>query len=101
MEWIGEIGRRERISQDAFSRQVRACLRHDVSKLLSQIKAETLVIHGENAPGLVVKNGINLARQIPGARLMVYPNTGHALTLEHIEEFDRDILDFLGQPLPV
>ncbi len=101
MEQIAEIGRCERITKEAFNRQVRACLRHDVSKRLGDIRAATLVVHGENDPGLVVKNGIHLARQIPGARLIVYPNTGHALIIERAEEFNRDVLEFLGQSSPV
>lgn len=101
MEQIAEIGRYERITKEAFDRQVRACLRHDVSMRLGQIKAATLVIHGENDPGFVVKNGINLARGIPGARLNVYPNTGHVTIIERAEEFNRDVLDFLGQSSPV
>lgn len=100
MERIAEIGRCERITKEAFNRQVRACMRHDVAKRLGQIKAATLVIHGENDPALVVKNGINLARQIPGARLIVYPDTGHALITERAEEFNHDVLEFLGQPSP-
>lgn len=101
MEQIAEIGRCERITKDAFNRQVRACLRHDVSKRLGDIRAATLVVHGENDPGFVVKNGIHLARRIPGARLIVYPNTGHALIIERAEEFNRDVLEFLGQSSPV
>lgn len=101
MERIAEIGRHDRLFGDAYLRQVRACLRHGVSKRLGQIKAPTLVIHGEDDPGLVVKNGINLAQRIPGARLILYPNTGHILIIERAEEFNRDVLNFLSQSPPV
>jgi pimeloyl-ACP methyl ester carboxylesterase len=100
MERIAEIGRLERITEQAHNRQVRACMRHDVSKRLSQIKTPTLVIHGEEDPGIVVKNGIDLARRITDARLIVYPNTGHILPVEHREEFNRDVLEFLGEGTP-
>ncbi len=101
MEQIAEIGRCERITKEAFNRQVRACLRHNVSQRLGEIQATTLVIHGQDDPGIVVSNGINLARRIPDARLIVYPNTGHVLTVERAEEFNRDVLDFLGASPPV
>ncbi len=101
MQKIAEIGRCERITKEAFSRQVRACMRHNVSKRLGEIHATTLVIHGEEDPGFVVKYGINLSRRIPGARLIVYPNTGHVVIIERAEEFNRDVLDFLGQSSPV
>ena len=101
MERIAEIGRRERITKEAYSRQLRACLRHDVAKRLGEIQAATLVIHGKNDPGFVVKNGINLARKIPGARLVLHPDTGHIVNIERAEEFNREVLDFLGQSSPV
>lgn len=101
MERITEIGRYERVTKEAYYRQLRAALRHDVSKRLDQIRVPTLVIHGENDPAFVVKNGINLARRIRGARLIVYPNTGHVVIIERAEEFNRDVLDFLGQSSPV
>lgn len=99
MDQIAQVGRCERITEDAYYRQLRACLGHDVSRRLGEIRAPTLVIHGENDPGFVVKHGIHLARRIPGARLILYPNTGHLPIIERTEEFNRDVLDFLSRPL--
>lgn len=96
MERIVELGRYRPMSNEAYQRQLRAVLRHDVSRRLAQIQAPTLVIHGENDPLIVVKNGLNLARRIPGARLILYPNTGHIPIIERAEEFNRDVLTFLG-----
>lgn len=101
MERIAEISRCERVTKEAYYRQLRACLRHDVSQRLGQIRAPTLVIHGENDPAFVVKNGFNLARRIHDARLIVYPNTGHVVIIERAEAFNRDVLAFLGQSPPV
>lgn len=100
MEWVAEIGRCERITKEAYYRQLWACLRHDMWNRLGQIEAATLVIHGENDLAQLVKNGIHLARRIPGARLIVYPKTGHVVIIERAEEFNRDVLDFLGQSSP-
>ena len=101
MERIAEIGRCERITREAYGRQLRAGLRHAMPRRLGKIQANTLVIHGENDPAFVVKNGVKLARWIPDARLIVYPNTGHLPIIERAEEFNRDVLDFLGQSSPV
>ena len=96
MERIVELGRYRPMTNDAYRRQLGAVLRHDVSRRLGQIKAPTLVIHGENDPLVVVQNGINLAQRIPGARLIIYPNTGHIPIIERAERFNRDVLAFLG-----
>lgn len=47
-----------------------------------------------------MKNGSNLARRIPGANLIIYLNTGHALITERAEEFNRDVLNFLNHSSP-
>lgn len=96
MERIVELGRYRPMTNDAYRRQLGAVLRHDVSRRLGQIKAPTLVIHGENDPLVVVQNGIHLAQRIPGARLIIYPNTGHIPIIERAERFNRDVLAFLG-----
>ena len=96
MERIVALGRYRPMADDAYYRQLCAALLHDVSKRLDEIKVPTLVIHGENDPLVHVKNGINLARRIPGARLVLYPRTGHIPIIERAEEFNRDVLAFLG-----
>jgi pimeloyl-ACP methyl ester carboxylesterase len=100
MERIAEVGRCGQVTKEAYNRQLRACLRHDVSRRLGDIQTPTLVIHGEDDPALVVKNALTLARRIPAARLVVYPKTGHITIIERAEEFNRDVLDFLGQSSP-
>jgi pimeloyl-ACP methyl ester carboxylesterase len=44
---------------------------------LSQITAPTLVLHGDEDPLFPLPHGEALAREIPGARLVVLPHTGH------------------------
>jgi pimeloyl-ACP methyl ester carboxylesterase len=36
-----------------------------------------------------------LARKIPGAKLLIYPNVGHIPIMERAEQFNRDVLAFL------
>jgi pimeloyl-ACP methyl ester carboxylesterase len=45
---------------------------------LGSIGAPTLVLHGDRDPLFPLGHGQALAREIPGARLMVLPNVGHA-----------------------
>jgi 3-oxoadipate enol-lactonase len=97
MDRIATIARYQPMSRAAFNRQLGAIRQHDVSQRLGEIRAPTLVIHGEDDPLVPVENGRHLARAIPGARLLIYPNTGHIPIIERAEMFNRDVLAFLGE----
>ena len=92
---FAEIARYRPMTEAAYFRQLAACRGHDVSQRLHQIEAPTLVIHGDVDPLVPLKNGLHLAQTIPGATLIVYPQTGHIPEVERAEEFNHDILDFL------
>lgn len=95
LEQSAEIARYRPQSTQAFRRQQRACLRHDVASSLGDIHVPTLVLHGEADPLVRVENGRYLAAHIPGARLITYPGAGHLLIAERAAEVNRAILDFL------
>ena len=60
----------------------------------------TLIVNGdEDEPCLGA--GLFLKRQIPGARLLVLPDTGHTINLEEPAAFNRAVLDFLTLVEPV
>jgi 3-oxoadipate enol-lactonase len=92
-----EIARHRPMRRDAYLRQLAACRAHDVSARLGEIGAPTLVVHGEVDPLVRVGNGRFLAERIPGAQLIVYPNTGHIPEVERADEFNRDLVAFLGE----
>ena len=94
-DMVAETARYRPQSQEAFFRQLQASMTHDVSGQLDQIQAPTLVVHGELDPLAVPENGHYLARHIRGAKLLLYPNTGHILIIERAEDFNRDVLAFL------
>ena len=81
---------------EAYLRQLEACRAHDVSARLSQIDVPTLVLHGDVDPLVPLANGEYLAEHIGGARLVVYEDTGHIPEVERVEEFNRDLLEFLA-----
>jgi 3-oxoadipate enol-lactonase len=91
---IAEWARYRPMGQEAFIRQGQAALTHDVSGQLDHIQAPTLVVHGE-LDAEVPENGRYLAEHIPGAKFLLYPNTGHLVDLERAEEFNQDVLAFL------
>jgi pimeloyl-ACP methyl ester carboxylesterase len=92
---VAELARCRPQSEEAAVRQMQACLTYDLSAQLDQIQAPTLVVHGELDPRVAIENGRYLAEHIPGARLLLYPNTGHLVIIERAEEFNQDVLAFL------
>lgn len=91
-----EIALHRPMSVEAYLRQLAACRAHDVSDRLHAIAVPTLVVHGAVDPLVPLENGRLLAERIPGARLVVYDDTGHIPEVERAEELNRDIIDFLA-----
>ena len=77
-----------------FLIQAEACLSHDTYEALPQIQAPTLVIGGEQDRALGPEASRELAVQIPGAALIMYPKWGHGL-YEEAGDLGQKVLDFL------
>jgi len=95
IEQFVDIARYKPMHRDAYLRQLMACRAHDVGDRLGEIRAPTLVIHGDVDPLVRIENGRFLAEHIPGARLVVYEDVGHIPEVECAGEFNRDLLAFL------
>ena len=62
------------------ARQLAAIVAHgDRSPRLADVRAPTLVIHGEDDPLVPVEGGKHTAASIPGAELLLVPGMGHDL----------------------
>ncbi len=96
MQMIAETARYRPASTEAYMRQLRAALAHDVSDQLHRVTAPTLVIHGDIDPLVPPPNGANLAAKIAGARQIVYQGVGHIPIIERADDFNRDVLAFLN-----
>ena len=77
-----------------FLVQAEACLHHNAKHKLSDIQSPTLVIGGEQDLALGSDASREIARQIPGARLRMYPQWGHGV-YEEEPEFNQLLLSFL------
>ena len=75
-------------------RQSEAVMGHNTYERLPEIKRPTMIVHGDNDQIIPVKNATILASRIPGAEIVIFPNTGHML-LESMNELSRLTLDFL------
>jgi pimeloyl-ACP methyl ester carboxylesterase len=64
---------------------------------LKQIKAPTLVANGDRDGSFPVIDSVVLAREIPDARLAVYPDSGHGFHFQYPERFAADLVKFLGR----
>ena len=76
-------------------RQMQAGMSFDTYERLPEIKAPTLVIHGELDRALPVENGRILASRIPEAELAILEKMGHGFMWEAENESNRIMLDFL------
>ena len=65
--------------------------------VLSTIKANTLIIHGDNDPIAPLTNAWEMFQNIPQAHLWIVPNGGHLPQVgpSNEEEFIRHVLEFL------
>ncbi len=78
----------------AFQRQLEGTYTLQTWDRLPQIKAPTLVITGAKDVLIPAKNSELLAARIPGAKLHLIPNAGHAFMSEGREEFARVFVPF-------
>jgi pimeloyl-ACP methyl ester carboxylesterase len=67
---------------------------------LAVIRAPTLVLWGERDELLERPQQDDLVRAIPGARLVVYGDTGHLVLWEQPERVATDVRSFLARCRP-
>lgn len=81
--------------QHGFEAQAAACISHDSLDRLGSITMPTLVVAGEDDIFTPLAFSKQLAEGIPGAELAVYPNAGHAVHWEVLEDFNARSRDFM------
>jgi len=90
----------ERIASNprsAYLRAIWAATRFDIRDRLNEINTPTLVVAGANDQTVTMETKRELADLIPGADLVVIPDSGHATPIDAAEEFNRTLLDFLSK----
>ncbi|GEN75381.1 alpha/beta fold hydrolase [Chryseobacterium hagamense] len=64
---------------------------------LNHIKAEVLVVAGEN--DLILRSHTEyIAKEIPGAKLKIYKGASHGVPIERAEELSKDVIEFIKKP---
>ena len=85
------------VQDDAgYRAQIAAVLTHDTFHRLDRITAPTLVITGDDDRVIPAPSSDVLVEAIPGARLVVIPDTGHLFFIEQPEQTHAVLSDFLG-----
>lgn len=81
-------------SYDRFLTMAEACRTHNAFGRLAEITAPTLVMGGEKDNSLSGDASREIAGQIPGAQLKMYPQWGHGL-YEEAKDFLQVVTEFL------
>lgn len=79
----------------AYMLQLQACLAHDTYNEIEQIKAPTLVIHGDEDRLVPYDNGVTLAEKIPNAEFLTIKGAGHIYVTEENDFVNNRVLEFL------
>ena len=83
------------VEGEFYGAQLAAAQAHDASARLGQIRAPTLVVHGEEDVLIPAANGERLAAAIPGAELALWPGAAHLYFTDE-PEADRGVARFLS-----
>jgi pimeloyl-ACP methyl ester carboxylesterase len=67
-----------------------------IRQALGTIKAPTLIFWGKQDKIIPVKHA-QIAARIPGSELHIFDKCGHAPMIEHPEEFNKIVMDFLAR----
>ena len=84
-------------SSEAFCDQAAACISHDVLDRVGEISAPTLITVGDGDLLTPAYHSRALAERIPGARLHVWPEMGHAPFWEIPDEFNELTTSFISE----
>ncbi len=77
-----------RAAQDLLTRDIRDCLK--------DVRAPTLLVWGEHDALVPPMFGSILQQEIKGARLLVFKRAGHVVMFDQAEQFNAEVLGFLG-----
>jgi pimeloyl-ACP methyl ester carboxylesterase len=84
----------------AYARRAMATRDMDNADLVPRLDLPMLFIQGELDRGATPDQMRALAAQLPGARLSLYPDTGHATFAEQPERFNRELAEFAARVRP-
>lgn len=92
--------RDKRVTPQAMRAQLKAlrAVGRQAPQDLGKIRQPVLVANGDNDVMVASSHSHDLARRIPGARLVIYPDSGHGGVFQYHREFVPAVLDLLENP---
>ncbi len=94
-KWISSF--RIKRTRGYYGRAVTSLTRLNMRENWKKFSMPTLVIHGTKDRVLPLEAGKELAANIPGAKFVEVPNSGHAVFFTHAEEVNAAIAEFVAQ----
>lgn len=93
-----KVGRDKGPTPRAFLRQLKAihAWGRQLPQDLTRIRIPVLVANGENDIMVPTSNSHDMARRIPGAKLVIYPDAGHGGIFQYHTQFMPTALAFLA-----
>ncbi|MFF0014730.1 alpha/beta fold hydrolase [Streptomyces sp. NPDC005374] len=88
------------IALKSYFSQLKAIHRWGLAKPqdLSRIQQPVLVANGDNDRMVPTPNSHDMARRLPNAELVIYPDGGHGGIFQYHEQFVPTALEFFGRP---
>jgi pimeloyl-ACP methyl ester carboxylesterase len=80
-----------------FGDALEAMTAYPIRDRLGEIRCPALVVWGEEDRLVPVRDASEFAWLIPGARKVLYPDTGHMVMLERPERFNADVRAFIEE----
>lgn len=95
-------GRDAAITNESFSAAVQAVLgwaqpNPGALNELKSVKQPVLIAQGKEDVPVPVQNAISMSQSFANAKLIVYPDAGHAAIFQHTDDFIKRALEFLAQ----
>jgi pimeloyl-ACP methyl ester carboxylesterase len=97
IERVIELRLSNPVADAAHFAQLQAAATFDAEARVSEIKAPTLVMTGDEDTVVPPGNSRNLAAQIRGARLNIIEGGSHMFFIEQPEEFNRAVIEFVEE----
>ena len=82
---------------EGYAAQLQGILAWESYSRLGDIKAPTLVIHGESDRLVPPANGKLIAERIPGAEFVLLPHASHLFSTDQTETAHKAVLKFLSE----
>ena len=98
-EELQSLAEFQRLSSDAevAARLLELCYSIDVIDALPEIQIPTLILHREKDKTISIRNGRQLASEIPDAPFKILPGTAHPPWYGESKQVIKEILEFLGE----